>query len=155
MVSYDIIKRCRMSKSVKLRGKNSKLKVIELYAANYHCIFWISLIEKCLFLSFSKYFFFLLFKLRYFWSLGFQIIVIYREKKTPSFLNTLNLKVLRNRISRIIRLWSLFCSILVYASLHFLLENIFLSFLPVMCRIWCNLHKLYNICTIFVYIGVT
>ena len=95
--------------------------------------------------------FFLLFKLRYFWSLGFQIIVIYRENKTPSFLNTLNLKVLRNRISRIIRLWSLFCSILVYASLHFLSENIFLSFLPVMCRIWCNLHKLYNICTIFVY----
>ena len=78
--------------------------------------------------------FFLLFKLRYFWSLGFQIIVIYRENKTPSFLNTLNLKVLRNRISRIIRLWSLFCSILVYASLHFLLENIFLSFLPVMCQ---------------------
>ena len=27
----------------------------------------------------------------------------------------------------------------------------FLSFLPVMCRIWCNLHKLYNICTIFVW----
>ena len=50
------------------------------------------------------------------------------------------LKELRNRISRIIRLWSLFCSIRVYASLHFLqilLENqffiilLFLSFLPV------------------------
>ena len=42
-----------------------------------------------------------------------------------------SLKELRNRISRIIRLWSLFCSILVYASLHFLpipLENKFLSF---------------------------
>ena len=41
------------------------------------------------------------------------------------------LKELRNRISHIIRLWSLFCSILVYASLHFLrihLENYFLSF---------------------------
>ena len=36
------------------------------------------------------------------------------------------LKELRNRISRIIRFWSLFCSIRVYASLHFLpilLEN--------------------------------
>ena len=29
------------------------------------------------------------------------------------------LKELRNCISRIIRLWSLFCSIRVYASLHF------------------------------------
>ena len=41
------------------------------------------------------------------------------------------LKELRNRISHVIRLWSLFCSILVYASLHFLLihlENYFLSF---------------------------
>ena len=41
------------------------------------------------------------------------------------------LKELRNRVSHIIRLWSLFCSILVYASLHFLLihlENYFLSF---------------------------
>ena len=55
-----------------------------------------------------------------------------------------NLKELRNRFSRIIRLWSLFCSIRIYASLHFLLirlENYFfillrfLSFLPVMCRI--------------------
>ena len=36
------------------------------------------------------------------------------------------LKELRNCISSIIRLWSLFCSIRVYASLHFLpilLEN--------------------------------
>ena len=36
------------------------------------------------------------------------------------------LKELRNRISHIISLWSLFCSIWVYASLHFLpilLEN--------------------------------
>ena len=37
-----------------------------------------------------------------------------------------SLKELQNHISRIICLWSLFCSILVYASLHFLpipLEN--------------------------------
>ena len=42
-----------------------------------------------------------------------------------------NLKELRNRFSRIIRLWSLFCSIRIYASLHFLLirlENYFFSF---------------------------
>ena len=54
------------------------------------------------------------------------------------------LKELRNRISRIIRLWSLFCSIRVYASLHFLLIHLensffiflrFLLFLTVMCRI--------------------
>ena len=54
------------------------------------------------------------------------------------------LKELRNRISRIIRVWSLFCSIRVYASQHFLqilVENQFfivlrfLSFLPVICRI--------------------
>ena len=41
------------------------------------------------------------------------------------------LKELRNRISHVIRLWSLFCSILVYASLHFLLihlENYFSLF---------------------------
>ena len=71
---------------------------------------------------------------------------------------------LRNRMSPIIRLWSLFCSIRVYTSLHFLpilLENWFfiilrfLSFLPVMCRVWCNLHKHINIFTIFVCIGVT
>ena len=40
--------------------------------------------------------------------------------------NFFSLKELRNRISRIIRLWSLLCSIRVYASLHFLpilLEN--------------------------------
>ena len=55
-------------------------------------------------------------------------------------LNKLTLKELPNRISRIIRLWYLFCSKRVNASLHFLpilLENKFfivlrfLSFLPV------------------------
>ena len=43
-----------------------------------------------------------------------------------TLLKTGVLKELRNRISRIIRLWSLFCSIRVYPSLHFLpilLEN--------------------------------
>ena len=45
------------------------------------------------------------------------------------------LKELRNCISSIIRMWSLFCSIRVYARLHFLtilLETRFLSF-----RVFC------------------
>ena len=38
-----------------------------------------------------------------------------------------------------------------FRKLVFFIVLRFLSFLPVMCRIWCNLHKLYNICTIFVW----
>ena len=68
------------------------------------------------------------------------------------------IKELRNCISRIIRVWSLFCSLWVYTSLHFLpilLENYFCAlflFSACSCRIWCNLHKLYNICKTIVYI---
>ena len=74
-------------------------------------------------------------------SVSFSLKLIFLFKKC---MDSLTLKVLRNRISRIIRLRSLFCSIRVYVSLHFLpilLENWFfivlrfLSFLPVMCRI--------------------
>ena len=75
-----------------------------------------------------------------------------------------HLKEIRNCISRIIRVSSLFCSIWVYSSLYFLsilLENQFffiilhfLCFLPVLCWMWCNLNKLYNICIVFVYTGV-
>ena len=55
----------------------------------------------------------------------------------------------------------IFCSIWVYSILHFpliLSENqcfVFLNimcFLPVLCRIRCNINKLYNICLIIVYI---
>ena len=68
------------------------------------------------------------------------------------------LKEPRNCTLRIIRVWKLFCSLLVYTSLHFLpilLENYFCAlflFSACSCRIWCNLHKLYNICKIIVYI---
>ena len=52
------------------------------------------------------------------------------------------LKKLRNGISRIIRVWSLFCSIRVYKSLHFLPILAFcLSSLFVLCLIRCNLQK--------------
>ena len=75
---------------------------------------------------------------------------------------TLNevLKELRNCISRIIRVWSLFCSIRVYTSLHFLpilLVNyliLCLSTLFALCQIQCNLHKLYNIYIFIAYIAV-
>ena len=80
--------------------------------------------------------------------LGVNSLPFFRNKDLyelfECYVHIHSLKELRNRISRIIRLWSLFCSIRVYASLHFLLihlENIFfivlrfLSFLPVMCRI--------------------
>ena len=57
-----------------------------------------------------------------------QLIFKERKYKPIDWFNSLNLiedsagllKELRNRISRIIRLWSLFCSIWIYASLHFL-----------------------------------
>ena len=57
-----------------------------------------------------------------------QLIFKERKYKPIDLFNSLNLiedsagllKELRNRISRIIRLWSLFCSIWIYASLHFL-----------------------------------
>ena len=63
--------------------------------------------------------------------------MVWNEIKTKNIVKVFNkqasdsLKELRNRISRSIRLWSLFCSTLIYASLHFLLihlENYFLSF---------------------------
>ena len=71
-----------------------------------------------------------------------------------------SLKKLRNWISHIICVCSLFCSIRVYKYLHFLpilLENYFFvflgffCFLPVMYIIRCNLHELCNICIIIVY----
>ena len=52
----------------------------------------------------------------------------FANKKDPlvKWASSLHLKELRSFISRIIRLWSLICSIRVYVSLHFrqiLLEN--------------------------------
>ena len=51
--------------------------------------------------------------------------MLVKNVKTP-IPNFFSLKELRNRISRIIRLWSLLCSIRLYTRLHFLpilLEN--------------------------------
>ena len=75
--------------------------------------------------------------------------------------STLFLKELQNCILRIIRIWSLFCSIWIYASLHFLLfllENYFfvflrlLHFLLVLFGIRFDLHELHSIFIIIVYI---
>ena len=68
------------------------------------------------------------------------------------------LKELRNCISRSICVWSLFCSIQVYTSLHFLMILFgklvfYISVFFALCRIRSNIHKFYNICTIIDYIA--
>ena len=78
--------------------------------------------------------------------------------------NTFNLKKPRYFILRIVRVWSLFCLIQVYTSLHFLpipLENYFFYlsafFVCSACSLWnlCNLYNIFIICMVIVYkVGV-
>ena len=85
------------------------------------------------------------------------------SKRTPKNPPRLGLKELRNWIPRIIRVWSLFCSILFYkvSTFHRFIWKLvlvvlrFLCFLSLLCWIRCNLHELYNICIIIVYMQVS
>ena len=74
-----------------------------------------------------------------------------------------HLKEIRNCISRIIRVSSLFfqygfIQVCIFYRFFwktgFFIVLHFLCFLPVLCWMWRNLNKLYNICIVFVYAGV-
>ena len=84
------------------------------------------------------------------------------SKRTPKNPPRLGLKELRNWIPRIIRVWSLFCSTRFYevSTFHRFIWKLvlvvlrFLCFLSLSCWIRSNLHELYNICIIIVYMQV-
>ena len=76
----------------------------------------------------------------------FMLIILLCLKNLNQVIKLVNFKELQNRISRIIRLWSLFCPVRVYASLDFLLihlENYFLS-LCAFC-LFCQLHVEFDV----------